>query len=566
MGDFIQGSDIFKKIGLDESNQWVVYDESYQIFFSWFTASVKNNNTLTELEILEMNDLRKDGEYIQGSELDNKMSELVKSYPNILNYEDVDALNFKIELQSKKEIYDMFYDLSQDIEKTKCALNRRVSNAEIKIQEISSQEDLLYKNCLQKARKLQELQKENRKYCLELNECIAKLNSPPLFTHQFPLEQYLLKCDSFMQYFSLYLQENFTFQNFSDTDRYEPFCDASSLEKLKNLIYSYNEKCVLAKTKLMGLQQMVEDQDSSKVHIINISNLKKEIKDLENLNGTSFDITYETLVNDLKLHLQQLAHQQIEFVLYQNTKTKIERAAKRLENINFVSKIISNVLKNSEIMWIMMQLDGEKLKNRIDNSDDILVESQNCLNRIDALRHIQVAATFNINEELFRKLSPFVGSYKNFKIPEGIMDFIDKFNKSLEVILENISSGVRYKEFTDILNSLKSSETDLSKYIFDGPTNRPMLENVSLLKKIFKSKNFQNIFQMSLRKLRSEFHDNISLMNSDRFLKNARLLWIWFLTEPKKVIDALEEIRKAAQNVSNSTGIKTLVGIKRLKD
>lgn len=39
---------------------------------------------------------------------------------------------------------------------------------------------------------------------------------PPLFMHQLPLEQYFLKCDSFMQYFTLYVKENFKIQEYDE--------------------------------------------------------------------------------------------------------------------------------------------------------------------------------------------------------------------------------------------------------------------------------------------------------------------------------------------------------------
>lgn len=42
--------------------------------------------------------------------------------------------------------------------------------------------------------------------------------SPPLFVHQLPLDQYFLKCDSFTQYFSLYMKENFKILEHTDLD------------------------------------------------------------------------------------------------------------------------------------------------------------------------------------------------------------------------------------------------------------------------------------------------------------------------------------------------------------
>lgn len=36
--------------------------------------------------------------------------------------------------------------------------------------------------------------------------------------HQLPLDQYFLKCESFTQYFSLYIKENFKIQEFIELE------------------------------------------------------------------------------------------------------------------------------------------------------------------------------------------------------------------------------------------------------------------------------------------------------------------------------------------------------------
>lgn len=54
--------------------------------------------------------------------------------------------------------------------------------------------------------------------------------------HQLPLDQYFLKCDSFTQYLSLYIKENFKIQEFIEleTSLTENQETVEKLGKLKN--------------------------------------------------------------------------------------------------------------------------------------------------------------------------------------------------------------------------------------------------------------------------------------------------------------------------------------------
>jgi len=57
---------------------------------------------------------------------------------------------------------------------------------------------------------------------------------PALFIHQMPLDQYLQKFDSFIQYFSLHLKEHFKVQENSDLEQNkESLKLTKELEKLE---------------------------------------------------------------------------------------------------------------------------------------------------------------------------------------------------------------------------------------------------------------------------------------------------------------------------------------------
>jgi hypothetical protein len=68
---------------------------------------------------------------------------------------------------------------------------------------------------------------------------------------------------------------------------------------------------------------------------------------------------------------------------------------KRLDTIKSVENIIENIAMLCELLWVVMQLDLERLKNRADNTEEINVQAQDCAKRM--VRLIFVLLNFNLN-------------------------------------------------------------------------------------------------------------------------------------------------------------------------
>ena len=173
------------------------------------------------------------------------------------------------------------------------------------------------------------------------------------------------------------------------------------------------------------------------------------------MEADELEITHETLINELKMHLDQFVQQQIELALYQNTKEKIERANQRMENINVLSKIVSDALSNSDLVWILMQLDSEKIKNRTDYSEQLSVQNKNCLERIKVLRQLQLESAESISRaDLFMsQASDIMTISKSNK--DTIADFLydcEKFNKMIEMTFKNTPSKRCYENVIKFFN------------------------------------------------------------------------------------------------------------------
>ena len=98
-------------------------------------------------------------------------------------------------------------------------------------------------------------------------------------------------------------------------------------------------------------------------------------------------------------------------------------------------------------------------------------------------------------------------------------------------------------------NFISSDEQSsiLRDLIFCGPTNKPRLYDpkfiVPLYEKQSKKKEFEKIFQ----ELKYNFQTKIiQPYSNDKFYRMKELLYIWFCSEPKKVLLAIKEVQKKA--------------------
>jgi len=95
----LQNSEFFKKLGVDSSNQWILYDEQMEMFFKFLSGNITDANILTERQVLEREEMQRRGEWLSASDRELKLLQIEGESPGLLNYkqQDVDALTMSIE-------------------------------------------------------------------------------------------------------------------------------------------------------------------------------------------------------------------------------------------------------------------------------------------------------------------------------------------------------------------------------------------------------------------------------------------------------------------------------------
>ena len=143
------------------------------------------------------------------------------------------------------------------------------------------------------------------------------------------------------------------------------------------------EKKVLeANLHLSGNKHILEKLQNEQCRMnVGYQELREKKLEIESDNKLK-NLQLDTLNQELKMLVDENVLQRVRLLIYEHSKDKPMRAVKRLEIITSISEIVDNVTINCEMLWILLQLDLDKLKNKIDNSDEMFLKSQMCSKRI----------------------------------------------------------------------------------------------------------------------------------------------------------------------------------------
>ncbi|KAH8331483.1 hypothetical protein KR074_004091, partial [Drosophila pseudoananassae] len=548
----LQNSELFKKLGVDSSNQWILYDEQLEKFFKFLSQDVTDANILTESQVLEREEMRRRNEWLDESERELKLLQIESESPGLLKFNRQDVSALTMEIASMEEATRDYALLLEDMLNAKHSISNHLSELECAACELQSKEKELLGECQSKAKQLEDLQRENCRLSGEAKKSFTTPQMPPLFMHQLPLEQYFLKCDSFMQYFTLYVKENFKIQEYDEFQIAENdfLHEKHKLEDLQNGIQHYALSYIRQKAKAQATQALIDQLDLGQIHCLSLADMAREMHELQLLNEHQLSNVHDTLLNDLTIHVQQHTQRRIELVLYENTKLKLDRAMQRHESDLKLTKIISDALSNAELLWIAIQLDCDKKRNCLDTSEELRNQAQAAWQRVQTMRsvnstHQGICGQFI--QEIANLLSAHLGHTVRAGEAKPCLYEYEKFGRLLSYSLQSMLNKKSSDSVRDQLDKIKLLEQTLRPYVFDSPIEQPMLEHVRYLSAIFNITQQQSRLDEAVRQLRTDFLQNVSgRMDRDKLWRYSVVLWIWFLTEPQRVLYAIDEVKKAS--------------------
>lgn len=149
-------------------------------------------------------------------------------------------------------------------------------------------------------------------------------------------------------------------------------------------LFTANYALYMEKMTTFAQSKLVENLRAQNWIPTTLNVMKIEVDRLKIRNEQEYSPTVERLTNQLQSQLNRIVEQQGEMVIYENNKEKYERAQKRLAHLKKFVEIVADGMMNAECVWILMQLDIERVKKRNDfdtKLDENRMEVQNCNRR-----------------------------------------------------------------------------------------------------------------------------------------------------------------------------------------
>lgn len=559
----LENIDTLKKLGLTEENQWILYDDNLGVFLSWINTNIDEANMLTALEIKEYDDLPVKYLY---SELSDVLKDIEKELPDYnCNVDSDDIDGFSETLKALQETEDMLKNQNELMNNTYTEQQKILDYLNQSDLRLDCEIETLSPICSKKAASLTELQTSNQKDIQLLNQCYLQNQGAPLFVYQMPLDVFHSQCDVLLNYLEIYIKQNFHCnQTRNETDeKYEKIC--SKLLECRKRLSEIEKKLISEQMSISGMRNIL-DQLSNKTANLKIENdlIKAATGDI--LNDNEFKKLILNALNDEIANLiDEVVEQRVILLLHEYSKHKSEYATDHLEKIIHKLDVVQDGSLISELLWMLMQLDLDKLKKKYDNTDEIALEGNNCLKRMK-LMHLSCKRDLSINDLLTQilckqlKWNLYIDRDQSPELSTCLVQLFEILDNDKTQVL-TASKANRYNEINTELVTLETNMSSLKSFVFDGPTNQPQL--IDSHYSIIIHETFMKI--KFLQSLYSKFKNNyqrkvIDPMNNNNFFRYKNLLWIWFLTEPNKILHAIKDIQSAA--FKNGTASYKALGIK----
>lgn len=193
-----------------------------------------------------------------------------------------------------------------------------------------------------------------------------------------PLDQHFSNCEQIFGQLELFMRKNFNITSSFDEVQGELTSNKDIVE-LKKRIHEVQKKKFEEDLAVAGMNNIVAN--INKFNSPDFNEMRTMISDLDAENE-NMQVELEVLQKEALMLVEQTTEREIMKILNEYLKEKNRRALKRLDTVQSVQDVLDNVTILCELLWVAMQLDLERLKNRIDNSAEIANQAQDCVKRI----------------------------------------------------------------------------------------------------------------------------------------------------------------------------------------
>ncbi|XP_059613930.1 interaptin-like [Phlebotomus argentipes] len=491
--------------------KFLEYDEEWKNLFSWMRENITQENYVSPSMWENANNRRFDGE----------IEDIEKDFPGIFEVTEDDVAKAEKQLEAlqiaEKEYREQSAEMGNILE---------MVNEELR--ELSKESADSYAQSEIWREKVEESEAELASLLEQKIDCVEKLRK----MHKNPDETLAaaqIPMDLLNRNMSMAEKRLETCMTTFNTDesleltqqlcgRIE-FCAEDSLKRYDELLE--------ARINVAGLESVIEM----------IDNFPESSLSTEEVNSQMAEMSQKTEI--LEMQIEELTTECVEGKKLELTREKreifaniqeikLQRAQNRMERLKEVDQFTGKFINLAEFVWILNQVDSKKMKHFL----SILSKEE---------KSSMQDFVWNIDEE---RLESVVSNF-SFQPQKTTVEFILNPNRNVQ-LMESLSN------FRQIELSLKP--------LILGPGNTLVRMSPQTSHQLYFLDNLAKQNEAQLKQLKERFiKEYLEPKGSNKLWAYRRALWIWFLTQPKNVIKAIE---CASKEPSQKSKMKGLPGIR----
>lgn len=310
------------------------------------------------------NELQNNNKILKKPDLEIELKKISDIYEGIFNTTEDDLKNEEFVLEKLKEIEEEYEKLVKDSSNSITKIDNETSSLQAKLLDLENRENILYKECTNKISYLQEVQRSNLSILQDMEQMIVKQQSPPLFIYQYPLHEFVSKCQNFGKIFNLLIKKNFRSEDSMEltTEEYDIDEYIKKMEIIRKRYIDSYPRYIQAMRGYKSRENVIKSINTWNLNSFNYDHIQNQILIL---NKESDELSqYENvLMNEINNLIEKMTDQKFELLMFDVNEMKIKRSNKRKHLMEEILHSSNVSLRIAEFMLILMKNDFEYFDN-----------------------------------------------------------------------------------------------------------------------------------------------------------------------------------------------------------
>lgn len=298
-------------------------------------------------------------------EVEDALLDLNQQYPGILTYTQTDMTFATNKLKNLCRLELFYRDHYRQCVTLLDRLESEVEQLDEELGDLVEKEKKMFTTVIDQAIYLEETRErrksnfaEMQRYVNEKNPCV------PIFMYQMPLQNFNDSVSLFLKHVDIFVTKNFGPTENSNcvagtTDRIQ-----IRIDDLKCKWAQVEDQYLATKLDVVGRANIVEKFLKRSVDTVSEVKLELQVQELRCRNST-MDAEFDALLFENQTLLKKAIQTECDLMLFKRYEAKRSRALYQNELLQFIQGVVSNVLSEAELIWILMKIDLEKLNEHM---------------------------------------------------------------------------------------------------------------------------------------------------------------------------------------------------------